>query len=235
VQTGLRCSVPPIRRRLPKRPAASTAPRGGTPVGVPASPDLARAVAPAPTSVNGDWRRWLLHDLNAPASAVNLQALRLWAASEGMAPEYHNPLATTLVVGASHPINSVGVQRYANNRDGAKAIAHTLRESRYDAVRAAFHKGNSLRHIYEAINGSLWCHGCQHGHYPVGIYQQLVMEGKATQVANLPANRPQHRSGDITPAGDDWSPIIRASAGRFAHAARKMAAHRARLRTLRGR
>lgn len=65
-------------------------------------------------------------------------------------------------------------------RDFATGVAATvsfLRGSYYTAVVAAFVHDRGARAIWEAVNASPWCKGCQQGHYPVQLYDYLRGQG----------------------------------------------------------
>jgi hypothetical protein len=125
-----------------------------------------------------DWRHYLLRDLTAPESAENLEVLREWAASEGMSPSYHNPLATTLALAGSRSINSVGVQAYSSDAVGAEALAQTLRGRReYAGIIHGLRSNLGLPYLWAAINRTEWCRGCQGGRYPVALYEAIHLRG----------------------------------------------------------
>jgi peptidoglycan hydrolase-like protein with peptidoglycan-binding domain len=116
----------------------------------------------------------ILRELGAPHTEVNLTALDLWARSEGMPAGDNNPFATTQDGYGGVAVNSVGVKRYPTVNDGAAATVHTMRNGHYQAVLEAIAHGTDLHAIYRAINESPWCGGCQHGHYPIAIYEHLA-------------------------------------------------------------
>jgi hypothetical protein len=116
--------------------------------------------------MSADWRTYLLADLGAPVTPTNLAALNDWARSEGTPSSWNNPLATTLTVPGSVSVNSTGVKRYPSQRAGAEALAHTLLAPAYKPVVAALRAGNDRHAIWQAINQSPWCAGCQKGQYP---------------------------------------------------------------------
>lgn len=131
----------------------------------------------------GDWKASLLRAIGAPVTAGNMKALELWATSEGTGSN-NNWLAISdganryphgkclAQCGTSSPIyafpsQDVGVQ--------ATAAFLTTRDSAgyYRGVVDAFRNDAGLSGIYQAINASPWCRGCQSGHYPVALYQGL--------------------------------------------------------------
>lgn len=122
----------------------------------------------------------MLAGIGARYTAAGTHALTLWAASEGMTPSYHNPLATTLGGYGGHSINSAGVQSYPSWTTGVRATVASLGQSYYTNIVAAFRAGNTLTRIFTAINHSPWCGGCQNGHYPVALWEAL---GKPTTQA----------------------------------------------------
>jgi hypothetical protein len=127
------------------------------------------------------WEYDLLKALGAPASQNNLTALNLWAQSEGSVT--NNPIATSgKGAGATKCVAQCGtpspIYEYDNEADGVAQMAGFLKGSYYTAVVRAFVQDAGLAAIYQAINGSSWCKGCQNGQYPVDLAQ--AVGGKAT-------------------------------------------------------
>jgi hypothetical protein len=77
----------------------------------------------------------VLTSIGAPPSSRNIGDMVKWRTREcpwnNQPPDgaqyTHNPLNTTLVMGSSNPINSVGVQKYPNAVTGVKATVQTLK------------------------------------------------------------------------------------------------------------
>jgi len=166
-----------------------------------------------------DWRALLLSKMGAPNNNVTSLALYYWAASEGMPAWENNWLATTLSCCGGHSVNSVGVKAYPTVADGVQATWQTLEFGAYSSVVSTFRQGKSLTAIYDAINGSPWCGGCQNGHYPVALYDYLTGRGGgpppgggAGGGGTLPLPPPP--SSDTA---DDWSGHVKRSADQFLH------------------
>ena len=119
------------------------------------------------------WEYALLQKLNAPANAITLIGLNLWAKSEGMPATENNPLAITNPKQEFGPdagtVNTSGVVRFKNMQQGVDATANFLSAPTYDAIVTAFQRGTSLNEIFHAINSSPWCAGCENGNYPVAL------------------------------------------------------------------
>jgi hypothetical protein len=118
------------------------------------------------------WEYDLLKALGAPASQNNLTALNLWAQSEGSVT--NNPLATSgKGAGATTCVAQCGssspIYEYATEADGVAQMAGFLKGSYYTAVVRAFAQDAGLAAIYQAINSSGWCKGCQNGQYPIDL------------------------------------------------------------------
>lgn len=120
-----------------------------------------------------DWRSALLHRLKAPVTPAALNVLDLWEQSEGGLPD-NNPFFTTLDMPGGTSINSAGAKRYATLAEGVEATARTLEMSAYKAIVSGLRKRAGAVTLYEAINKSPWCAGCQEGHYPVALYDNLT-------------------------------------------------------------
>lgn len=140
----------------------------------------------AAISGSGDWRYGVLAALGAPDTAVNLDALDWWAQSEGTPSWWNNWLATTEPGYGGRDVNSYGVKAYPTLDDGIAATAATLRGSAYFRVVQALRSGNSLTAIFDAVNASPWCYGCQAGHYPVALYNHLGRPAPAPSAAGTP-------------------------------------------------
>lgn len=130
------------------------------------------------------WECDLLKALGAPCSANNLLALNLWAQSEGSVT--NNALATSgQGAGATKCVAQCGstspIYEYATEADGVAQMAQFLKGGYYTAIVRAFQQDAGLAAIYQAINSSPWCKGCQNGQYPVVLAKQV---GGAAQQVN---------------------------------------------------
>jgi hypothetical protein len=128
------------------------------------------------------WEYDLLSALGAPTSQNNLTALNLWALSEGNVT--NNPLATSgRGVGAATCVAQCGstspVYVYDTEANGVAQMAKFLQGSYYTAIVRAFKTDAGLAAIFQAINSSPWCKGCQNGQYPVDL-ANAVGGSKAT-------------------------------------------------------
>lgn len=125
----------------------------------------------------------VMEDIGGPYSASTLQALLLWAQSEGVPASWNNPLATTLSGYGGTDVNSAGVKAYPTEQDGIDATYATLQGSSYAAVRSAIRNNDSWSDIWSAVNASPWCGGCQSGLYPVALYDAIKAGGHIPQPA----------------------------------------------------
>ncbi len=129
------------------------------------------------------WEYDLLQSLGAPAPLTPagmdaqfpnaLEALNLWAQSEGSVT--NNPLATSgKGPGATKCVAQCGssspIYEYDTVSDGVAQMAKFLQGSNYTRIVKALVGNADLASIYQAINGSKWCAGCQSGHYPVDLF-----------------------------------------------------------------
>jgi hypothetical protein len=122
----------------------------------------------------------LLAALGAPKSASNLQALNYWAQSEGNV--INNPLATSgQGAGATTCVAQCGssspIYEYATEAQGVAQMARFMGGSNSAGIVHALQQDAGLAGVYQAINGSKWCAGCQNGHYPVQLYQAVLGSG----------------------------------------------------------
>lgn len=118
----------------------------------------------------GDKKTWatqLLTALGAPISDSNITALSTWQQHEGghwNNSASFNPLNTTLDMGNSQSMNSVGVKRYNSWDEGITATVNTLTgknaEARgYSAIVNALKSGASTETILSAVSNSAWMSG----------------------------------------------------------------------------
>ena len=130
----------------------------------------------------------VMQSLGGPFSGTTLEALELWADSEGVPDSWNNPLATTLSGYGGTDVNSAGVKKYPSEQDGIDATVATLRGGPYGAVISAIKGNKGLEAIWSAVNASPWCGGCQSGKYPVALYDAIV--GGAPPPAPKPGTPP---------------------------------------------
>ena len=123
------------------------------------------------------WQAYFLGLISAPASPNSVRVCDLWASSEGVLAD-NNPFACSgKYPGATHCIAQCGtsseVWAYDTIEHGCEANAAFLGGSYYTAVVGAFRADAGEQALYDAINASPWCSGCQGGHYPVDLYDWL--------------------------------------------------------------
>jgi murein DD-endopeptidase MepM/ murein hydrolase activator NlpD len=122
------------------------------------------------TKGTGDKKTWaaqLLGALGAPVNDSNITALTTWQSREGghwNNSASFNPLNTTLDMGNSQSMNSVGVKRYNSWDEGVQATVNTLTgasaNSRgYSAIVDALRSGASTETILSAVSNSAWVTG----------------------------------------------------------------------------
>ena len=122
------------------------------------------------TKGTGDKRTWatqLLTALGAPTTDANITALTTWQQHEGghwNNSASFNPLNTTLDMGNSQSMNSVGVKRYNSWEEGVQATVKTLTGANagsrgYTDIVNALKSGASTEAILSAISNSAWVTG----------------------------------------------------------------------------
>jgi hypothetical protein len=84
----------------------------------------------------------ILRALGAPVTPGGVQILVAWQACEGTPAAWHNPLATTLPLPGSTPVNAAGVQAYPSEAEGIEATRLTLLNGRYPDLVAALRTGD---------------------------------------------------------------------------------------------
>lgn len=136
------------------------------------------------------WPLGLLSEVRAPTSITNIRAMQLWAQSEGMPPSENNPLATSWDGYGGVAINATGVKRYPTITDGVHATAATLALPAYNHIVTALVTTAGLVPIWQAINASPWCRGCQGGKYPVALYDALAGSVTGTSTTQLHSTTP---------------------------------------------
>lgn len=158
---------------------------------------------------NPSWQEVFLNDLGVPISQTNIAAVTLWADSEGVQSSNNFLAASGQGPGATHCIAQCGssspIFAYATAAEGAAFDAAFIRNNNYSGVINAFVQAvdtpqgqpnpASLAIIYNAINISGWCKGCQGGQYPVQLYQSLgknaaqILSSVAGSVTPLATNQ----------------------------------------------
>lgn len=158
---------------------AITTGAGATPITTPqgvAQASASGVPTPAPAlPAASTWQAKLLTGLRAPVSTENYNALTAWANSEGTTWA-NNPLAICCggpgavaciaQCGSSSPIMS-----YDTIDHGVDATVRFLSAKSYKGVVQAFQQQLGYKGIWQEINRSGWCRGCQGGKYPVGVYE----------------------------------------------------------------
>jgi hypothetical protein len=149
------------------------------------------------------WECDLLTALGAPCSQNNLLALNYWAQSEGSVT--NNPLATSgKGKGATTCVAQCGstspIYEYDTEADGVAQMANFLKGGYYTAIVRAFAQDSGLAAIWQAINNSPWCKGCQSGTYPEALY--AVSKGSKIGVSSgVGAGGQGAPSSNINPQG----------------------------------
>jgi len=146
-----------------------------------------------------DWVDNLLRQLGAPLTGDNRQALWYWAASEGSVV-HNNPLAVCCGgVGQTQCIAQCGssspIYGFDTIDHGVTANANFIRAG-YPSILKALQGNAGQDAIWQAINESAWCKGCQNGRYPNVLYQNIA--GAAVPTTGLGALIP---GGGSTPPG----------------------------------
>jgi Peptidase family M23 len=122
------------------------------------------------TKGTGDKKTWatqLLGALGAPVNDSNITALTTWQSREGghwNNSASFNPLNTTLDMGNSQSMNSVGVKRYNSWDEGIQATVSTLTGANadargYSAIVNALRSGANTETILNAVSNSAWVTG----------------------------------------------------------------------------
>lgn len=119
------------------------------------------------TGSEKEWATGLLQKMGAPVNDASVNALTTWMRHEGghwKNSANYNPLNTTLDMGNSESMNSVGVKRYKSWEEGYAATIGTLTgknagDRGYTAIVDALKSGASTDSILGAINNSAWMTG----------------------------------------------------------------------------
>lgn len=160
-------------------------------------------------------------------TGTKVEALQLWAQSEGMPSWAFNWLATERSGFGGTKYNSAGVFAYPTFAAGIAATAATIEQTNMKHILAAFRKNSDLHAIYVAINSSPWCttkhkdgsYGpCQNGLYPVALEEALTggrtpAGGTRRGPTGLPPNSPYGKAG--LPPPWDWSATVADAAAKL--------------------
>lgn len=154
------------------------------------------------------WEYDLLKALGAPSSPNNLAALNLWAQSEGSVT--NNPLATSgQGAGASKCVAQCGssspIYEYDTEANGVAQMSSFLKGSYYTAIVRAFQQDAGLAAIYQAINSSPWCKGCQNGRYPIALANQVSLPGSQSTNPTVGTGQASSGSGGGSSGGSGSS------------------------------
>ena len=152
--------------------AAPTPPPAASTTATTNGSTTANSVAPYPA-----WEEALLIQMGAPLTTGNLQALAFWNQSEGMGGT-NNPLAisgkypgaTTCLTQCN---SSSPVYAYDTIDNGVAATNAFLQGSYYTGVVKAFQQDAGITGIWQSINNSPWCTGCEGGKYPGVLFSAL--------------------------------------------------------------
>jgi hypothetical protein len=142
----------------------------------PALASLANALQGVRSVTYGDWAKYFLTTLGAPACQNNLTAVVAWQVAEGTQAAW-NPLATTYPMTGATSFNGVGVRNYVSLQQGLQASALTLRTGSQSygyswiLYRLATCADPSV--TAAAINASMWCRGCAGGSYVTGLIPRV--------------------------------------------------------------
>lgn len=138
------------------------------------------------------WQDLVLDGIGAPKSPTNLQALTAWMQSEGMPAEAHNPLAVSDRSYSYKMVPPWAEPFYPSQGVGVAATLKTLKGSagNYGPIRDALKHDAGFMAIWQAVNASSWCHGCQGGHYPNVLFNKAmgVGGGQSTLVPKTPSS-----------------------------------------------
>lgn len=178
---------------------------------------------PTPGADNSGWEAAVLKGLDAPDVPDSNLALTLWAQSEGMPSWANNWLATERSGFGGTKYNKAGVWAYPSFEAGIAATVATIKQPNMSGILSGFRTRSNLAGLYLAINDSPWCPGCQHGHYPVAIYDYLlhIVGGKPAPgvFGGFPVQ------GPTQPPDFDWSATVNSTATVVGAHARKVSGY----------
>lgn len=177
------------------------------------------------------WEDMLLTKLGAPLSSTNRTALAEWSQSEGMPASANNPLAAEDRISGWKPTPGFSAPTYPSLDAATTLYADKLRSITYAAIGIDLQLGENLNVIYDAINSSPWCAGCQGGHYPIVLYTTLH---GGTAPSQPPPHSTAATAGGAGAAGtyqfeQAWGRLTRTLAVTVPHRLRLSAAARARI------
>lgn len=156
---------------------------------------------------NAPWVGAVLDGIRAARSANNIGALSMWADSEAMPGWAYNWLAATIAVPGAKEYSGSGVKVYPTADAGVRATISTLLLPPYAGIVKAFRGTHSLAGLYDAINASPWCAGCQGGEYPIVLWAATYGRGKGS------AGGPPRSDA---PPSWDWSAKVGAAGAHLA-------------------
>lgn len=165
-----------------------------------------------PTAAPASYPQWEYQVLaglgNNKPSAAQLQALSLWAQSEGTNPANNNWLATSLK-GSAYPTSGViaenggnTIPAYSSQATGVAATVQSIKNN--PAIAVVLGAGNtvSLQGIFAVINASSWCKGCQNGLYPVALADFINGNPAKYPGGAVPAGSPPNNSAPTAGASE---------------------------------
>lgn len=172
---------------------------------------------PTPSPDASGWEDAVLRAIGAPVVALSSLCLTLWAQSEGMPKWANNWLATTRSGFGGYRYNKAGVFVYPSFEAGVAATAATIKQHNMAGILTAFRHKDTAAKIFDAINASPWCKGCQGGVYPVALFHYVTTV--APPSTPLPGASPPPGSappfpvqGPTQPPDFDWSDSVRQTA-----------------------
>lgn len=132
------------------------------------------------------------------------QALSMWAQSEGMPAHSYNPLATMRTGYGEHYESPYTAPFYPHPYAGLRATVDTLKQNAYGypAIVQALVEHLGLSGIFDAINSSQWCGGCQGGHYPNVLYNAIKSGTGAPPAGNTGGQPSPTPVGEAAPPAD---------------------------------
>ncbi len=141
------------------------------------------------------WQSDLLAGWGAPGSPTNVEALTLWAQGEGTTDD-NNPLAISgKFAGCTRCLAQCDtpspVFAYVTMAAGIAATVAFTEGSNSAGIVQAFREDAGLAAIFEAINRSGWCAGCQGGRYPEPLWAAVQ------EAPPAPAPNPQPQLEDF--------------------------------------
>ena len=176
------------------------------------------------------WVLAVLRGLGVAPNGYNDVALGLWAASEGMPDYANNWLATERGGYGGAKFNAAGVWSYPTFAAGVQATVDTISQANMAPIATALRQARSLSFIYDAINASDWCGGCQNGRYPEALYNYLTGLVGGVQspgrTFGVPVQEPTQ------PPAWDWSDHVRDAARSVSAAARHVSGYADAIRRL---